>query len=151
MFQGHLDYFHKPPLGGRLNTILGDHDTTNAYNRWLILSYHVWGHAWINIHWNGIWLRAQSHMASRYAWGFVTTLHDFGGVLGQPLDTFFWAFTISWSRLLVHVWTDPNTNPNFNFSWPFGYQNNPFQLEHMRFFWFLVYFQLQFKYRHWPM
>ena len=21
----------------------------------------------------------------------MTTLHDFGGVLGQPLDTFFWA------------------------------------------------------------
>ena len=22
----------------------------------------------------------------------MTTLHDFGGVLGWPLDTFFWAF-----------------------------------------------------------
>ena len=35
--------------------------------------------------------------------GFVTTLHDFGGVLEQPLDTFFWALTISWSWLLAHV------------------------------------------------
>ncbi len=33
----------------------------------------------------------------------MTTLHDFGGVLGRPLDTFFWALTISWSRLLAGV------------------------------------------------
>ena len=25
-----------------------------------------------------------------------TTLRDLGGVLGRPLDTFFWALTISW-------------------------------------------------------
>ena len=31
----------------------------------------------------------------------MTTLHDFGGVLGHPLDTFFWALTISWSQLLA--------------------------------------------------
>jgi hypothetical protein len=30
-------------------------------------------------------------MTSHYPRGCVTTLHDFGGVLGQPLDTFFWA------------------------------------------------------------
>ena len=29
------------------------------------------------------------------------TLHDFGGVLGRPRDTFIWALTISWSRLLA--------------------------------------------------
>ena len=34
---------------------------------------------------------------------FVTTLHDIGGVLGGPLDTFFWAITISWPWLLAHV------------------------------------------------
>ena len=28
-------------------------------------------------------------------------LYDFGGVLGQLLDTFFWALTISWSQLLA--------------------------------------------------
>ena len=34
MFHGHLDYFQKPPLGGRPNTKpLGDHDTPNAHNR----------------------------------------------------------------------------------------------------------------------
>ena len=33
----------------------------------------------------------------------MTTLDDFGGVLERPLDTFIWAFTISWSRLLARV------------------------------------------------
>ena len=100
MFHGHLDYFQKPPLGGRPNTKPGDHGTPNAHNRWFILFYHVWGPAWIEIHWNSIWLRARSHMTSHYTWGSMTTLHDFGGVLGRPLDAFFWALTISWSWLL---------------------------------------------------
>ena len=73
----------------------------------LFYFYHVWGPAWIEIHWNSIWLRAQSHMTSHYTWGSVTTLHDFGGVLGRPLDTFIWALTISWSRLLARAWSDP--------------------------------------------
>ena len=55
---------------------------------------------------NSIWLRAQSHMASHYTWGSVTTLHDVGGVLGRPLDTFFWALPISWLRFLACVWSD---------------------------------------------
>ena len=42
-------------------------------------------------------------MTSRYIRGSVTTLHDFGGVLGRPLDTFFWDLTILWSQLLVRV------------------------------------------------
>jgi hypothetical protein len=28
----------------------------------LFYFYHVWGPAWIEIHWNSIWLRVQSHM-----------------------------------------------------------------------------------------
>ena len=44
---------------------------------------------WIEIHWNDIWLRAQSHMASHYSWGPVTTLRDFGSILGRPLCTSF--------------------------------------------------------------
>ena len=107
MFHGHLDSFQKPPLGGRPNTKPGDHGTPNAHNRWFILFYHVWGPAWIEIHWNSIWLRAQLHMTSHYTWGFVITLHDCGGALGRPLDTFVWALTISWSRLLTHVWSGP--------------------------------------------
>ena len=82
----------------------GDRGTLNAHNRWFVVCYHVWGPAWIDVHWNSIWSRAQSHMASRYTWGSVTTLHDIGGVLGQPSDTFFWALAFSWSRLLVRVW-----------------------------------------------
>ena len=56
---------------------------------WLILFYHVWGPAWIEIHWNNIWLRVWSRMALHYTWGSVTTPHDFGGVLGQTTETFF--------------------------------------------------------------
>jgi hypothetical protein len=69
---------------------------------------HMWGPAWIEIHWHdSIRLRVRSHMTSHYTWKSVTTLHDFGGALGQPLDKWFWALTISWSRLLAHVWSDP--------------------------------------------
>ena len=88
MFRGHLDYFQKPPLGGRLNTKPGDHGTLNAHDCWFILFRDVWGPAWIKFHWNSIWLRAWSHMTSHYTGGSVTTLHDFGGVLRWPLDTF---------------------------------------------------------------
>ena len=107
MFHGHFDYFQKPPLGGRPNTKPGGHGIPNTRKHWLILFYHVWEPAWIEIHWNSIWLRVRSHMTSHYTWGSVTTLHDFGGVLRRPLDTFFWALTISWSRLLARVWSGP--------------------------------------------
>ena len=30
-------------------------------------------------------------------------IHEFGSVLGRPLDIFFWAHTISWSRLFARV------------------------------------------------
>ena len=63
--------------------------------------------AWIDIHWNSIWLRALSHMTSHYTWRSVTTLHGFGGVLRWPLDTFFWALRTSWSWLLARVWSGP--------------------------------------------
>ena len=33
MFYGHLDYFQKPPLGGRSNTKPGDHGPPNAQKR----------------------------------------------------------------------------------------------------------------------
>jgi hypothetical protein len=72
-----------------------------------ILFYHAWGPAWIEIHRNSILLRAQSHMTSHYTRGSVTTLHDFGGVLGRPLNPFVWALLISWSRLSACVWSGP--------------------------------------------
>jgi hypothetical protein len=56
---------------------------------------------WTEIHWNNTWFQVRSHKTSHSTWGLVTTLHDFGGVLGQrPLGTFFWALTIPWS----HSW-----------------------------------------------
>ena len=85
--------------------------TPNAHNHWFILFYHVWGPAYIKIHQNNICLRSQSHLTSHYTWGSVTTLHDYGGVLGRHLDTFFWALTISWSWLLDCVWSGPNSPP----------------------------------------
>ena len=44
----------------------------------------------------------------------MSALHNFGGVLGWPLDTFFWALTISrsWSRLLARVWSGPYVIPD---------------------------------------
>ena len=89
MFHGHLDYFEKQLLGGTPNTKPWDHGTPNTHNHWFILFFHVWGPTWIEIHRNSIWLRARSHMTSHYNWGSMTTLHDSGGVLGQPLDTLF--------------------------------------------------------------
>ena len=76
MFLDHLDYFQKPPLGGRPNTEPGDHGTLNAHNRWFILFYHVRGSTWIEIHKNCMGLRARSHMTFHYTWGSVTTLRD---------------------------------------------------------------------------
>ena len=47
--------------------------------------------------------RGLGHVTSHYTRGSVTALHDFGGALGRPSDTLFWALTISCSRLLVRV------------------------------------------------
>ena len=77
-----------PPLGGRPNTKPGDHDTPNAHNRSFILSYHVWWPAWIQIHWNTIWLRLRSHMTSHHTWGSVTTPHDLEDVVGTAFGHF---------------------------------------------------------------
>ena len=101
MFHGHLEYFHKPPLGGRRKTKPPwDHGSPNSYYHWFILVYHVWGPAWTNIHCNSIRWRARSRMTSHYTRGSVTTPDDLGGVLGRPLDTFFWALTITWLTAL---------------------------------------------------
>ena len=48
------------------------------------------------------------HMTSHYTWGPVSTQHDLGGGSGRPLDTFFWALTFWWSRLLARVWSGPS-------------------------------------------
>ena len=54
-------------------------------------------------------------MTSHHTQGSVTTLlHDVGGVLGRPLDTFIWALTITWSRLLACVWSGPKSVLGFD-------------------------------------
>ena len=109
MFHSHWDYFQKSPLGGRSNTKpSGDHGTMNVHNCWFILFHHLWRPVWLEIHWNSVWLRVRSHMTSHNTWEPKTTLHDFGGLLGWHLDTFFWALTISGSRLLARVWSGPH-------------------------------------------
>ena len=56
----------------------------------LFYFYYVWGPAWIEIHWDCIWLRPiHIWIHSICPWWSATALHDPGGVLGQPLDTFF--------------------------------------------------------------
>ena len=83
MFHGH--YFKKPHVGRRPNTKhLEDHGTPNAHNRWVILLYHVWWPpSWIQIHWNSIWLRAQSHMASHYTLRARDHITWFGRCVGN--------------------------------------------------------------------
>ena len=102
MFHEHLDYFQKSPLQSRPTTKpLGYHGSLNSHIHWFNLIYHVWGHYMIKkIIEITCFLRAQSPTTSHYTSGSVTTLHDFGGVLGRPLVTFFWALTNSWSKAL---------------------------------------------------
>ena len=88
--------------------ILGDHVTWNLTNVELLYFLMCEDLTWIEVRWNSIWLTAQSHMTSCYTWGPVATLHDFGSVVGRPLDTFFWALIISWSRLLGRVYSGPS-------------------------------------------
>ena len=116
MFHVHSDYIQKPLFGGRPNTKPGDHNTLNAHNRWFILLYHVWRRAWIEIHWNSIWLRARSHMISHHTWGVRDHTTWFWRCVetGRPLDTFFWALTIFVvMALLARVWSGPQSHvPN---------------------------------------
>ena len=49
---------------------------------YFLVFYYVWEPAWVETHWNSIWLRARSLMASHYTWGSVTTLHDVGRCVG---------------------------------------------------------------------
>ena len=88
-FQGHLNYFRKPPLGGRPNTKPEDHGTQNSHTRWFILFS-----SYVRARMNRNSLKSQlvegrSHMTSPSTRGSVTALHDFGGILALPLDTFF--------------------------------------------------------------
>ena len=69
MFHGHLDCFQKPPLGGRPNRKPRDHGTPLT----TVDLFHF----------------IEGLVTSHYTQGSMKTLHEFGGVLGRPLDTFF--------------------------------------------------------------
>ena len=64
---------------------------------WLILFYHVWGSAWIEIHCNSIWLRDRSHMSSHYIWGFS----DHTTWLWRCLETAFGHFLLGSHNFMV--------------------------------------------------
>ena len=107
MFHGHLDYFWKSSLGGRPNTKPGDHGTPNVHNRWFILFYHMWGHTWIEIHWNSIWLKTRSHMTSHYTWG-----HDHTTWFLEVCWDDLWTLSFGLSQFhghgsLARVWIGP--------------------------------------------
>ena len=109
MFHGHLDYFQKPSLVGRPNTKLWDHGTrtlTTVGLFYFIVCEDPHDYKFIEVAFGRgpghIWLHTSVHFK----------IHDqttrFWRCLGRPLDTFFWALTISWSRPLARVWSGPN-------------------------------------------
>jgi hypothetical protein len=63
--------------------------------------------AWIEIHYNGIWLTARSHMTSQLYLRTCDHTALFWKCLGTASKHFFWALTNSWSRLLARVWSGP--------------------------------------------
>ena len=79
MFCGHLDCFHKPPLGGRPNTKRGDHSTPNAHNRLLADFITCEGPTRIETHWNSIWLRTRDHIIwfLKCLWTLLLGFHNF--------------------------------------------------------------------------
>ena len=66
MFHGHLDYFQIPPLGVGLT----QNWETMALQSLTIVDLYYFimceDPAWIEIHWNSIWLRALSQMTPQY-------------------------------------------------------------------------------------
>ena len=87
----------------------------------IILSNHVWEPAWIEIHGNSIWVRARLHTIHLRIHYHITWFWRCVGRDGGLWTLFFWALTISWSRLLARVWSGPkketesimNRNRNF--------------------------------------
>jgi hypothetical protein len=99
MFHGRLDCFQKLLLGGRPDTKPGDHGTLHVHNRWLILFYFL-SCVKARMNRNSFEIaigRGPDHICLHTTLeGTVTTLHDFGDVLGRP----FW--TLSFGRSQFH-------------------------------------------------
>ena len=88
-----MSYSQKPPLGGRPNTKpLGDHGTSSAHKPiglfYFIMCEDPHEEEFIEIAFS--WGPGHIWLHTTCTWGSVTTPHDFGGVLGRPLDAFFW-------------------------------------------------------------
>ena len=75
--RSHSDYFQKPPFENSLKWHLVEGPFMYDFTLHLRVCDHI---AWF--------------------WRCV------GTAFKRPLDPFFWALTISWSRLLAHVWSD---------------------------------------------
>ena len=97
MFHGLLHYFQKPLLGGRPNAKPTNHGTLNVHNRWFILFYHVWGAAWIEIHWNSIRLRAMSI----YDFTLYLRVHNHTTWVWRCVGTAFWHFLLGSHNFIV--------------------------------------------------
>jgi hypothetical protein len=78
VFHGHLDYFQTPPLGGRLNT-----KTQRPWDCEILHRLIYYGLSCVRT------LHEQEFIEVALSWGPVNTLHEFGSVLGQPLETYF--------------------------------------------------------------
>jgi hypothetical protein len=79
------------------------------------------------------WRSSHIWLASRYTWGPVTTLDDFGGALGQPLDTFSFGlsqfhghgswFVCEMALIYSSLFHCPQINKNLAYTdaaWPFS-------------------------------
>ena len=109
MFHGHLDYFQKPPPGGRPYTKPGDHGTPDVHNHRFVSFYFImcegaceWKFTEITFcrgprsHILHTALEGQRPhlMILEVSWNGLGTLS-------------FWALTILWSRHLARMWSDP--------------------------------------------
>jgi hypothetical protein len=98
MFHGQLDYLKKLSLGCRPKLKIGrswHSEISQSFIYYILLAVtkpHEWKIIEIAFGWG------PSHiMTSHYTWGSVTTLHDFGSVLGQP-----WALFLGFSLFHDH-------------------------------------------------
>jgi hypothetical protein len=108
MFHDHVDYFQKPPLGGKPNTKPRDHGTLNAHNRSFILFLSC---VRTRMSRNSL----KQHLVEDLV-AYDLTLHlrvrDHITWFRRCIRTafghlFFWTLTISWSRLLARLWSGP--------------------------------------------
>jgi hypothetical protein len=92
--------FQKSPLGGGSDTKHGDEGNLNAHNHWFILFLHVWGFAWIALHFkHSHWWkrRSWSKFTSHYAWGTNGVCDCKTDVKSTWFLTWHWMDHVSWS------------------------------------------------------